>query len=184
MKKISFAQRKAAMHGLRGSLFHGRLVLQRNVGILRNHLRNRAHRLQHRIVIIALAQVDAHLPADIAHLAIRQDAFKSVPNVNAVLVIVHGQQQQHAAIRALLAHVPFVFELVGPVGHVFPVQIMYGDHSHLRIGRRVVQFAANPINPRNSIRRKHMPQVAHVVGGVGEVLDALGGGPNGTKEEG
>jgi hypothetical protein len=49
-----------------------------------------------------------------------------------------------------------------------------GDHSHLRIGLRVVQLAAEAVQPRNRLGREHAGIVADVIDGFGQAAYLLG----------
>ena len=123
-----------------GSAAGAGCVGQRDLGVGGDHLRHLAHGQRHRRVVVAGAQIGNHLPPDVAHLGVVQDSFQAVSHVDAVLVVAHGQQHQHALVRALLADLPLVFKLVGVVGRVVPVQGLNGHHGNLRIGLGVVQL--------------------------------------------
>ena len=147
------------------------LASKRDARILGDDVANCDSRELHCIVIVPGAQIGDHAPANIANLAVGQNAFKPIGYVNAIFVVVNGKQDEDAAIRALPTHLPLVFKLIGPVGGVFPVEIAYGDDGHLRVGLGVVELGAERIELCNSFRRKHMREVADIVGWLREVGD-------------
>ena len=97
-------------------------------------------------------------------------------------MVVDRQQHQYASVRALLADLPTVFELVGLIGGIVAVQVVHRDNGNLCIGFRVVKLAAQAIELRHSLRRKHMRKVADVISRLGQVFDLLC--PNGRNEAG
>ena len=143
----------------RFGLRHG-LVGQRHVGIGGNHLRHLAHGRGHGGVVVASSQVGNHPASIVAQLGVVQNAFKPVSHIDAVLVVAHGQQHQHALVRALLAYLPLVFKLVGVVGRIVAVHGLHGNNGNLRVGGRVVELRAKRVQLRNRLRRKHMRVVA------------------------
>jgi len=151
------------------------LILQRNVGIRGDHLRDPAERRADRTIEVVGAKIRNHLAADIAHFPVRQNAFQAVTHVDAPLAVVHRQQDQNSAIGALLAHVPFVFQAAGVIRDIIAFQRMNGHNRHLGIGLRVVELAADAIQARNRFRREHVGKVADVIGRLGQVLDPFGG---------
>ncbi len=78
--------------------------------------------VDHRAIIVAGAQIRDHVPANIADLAVGQDAFEPVTHVDAVFVVVYRKQNKDAPVRALFAHLPLVFKLVGVVSRIVAVQ--------------------------------------------------------------
>ena len=162
------------VHLARRRAGHCRLVFQRDLGIGGNHLRHLAHSERYGAVKVIGPQLRYHLPPNVAEFAVGQDAFQAIAHFNPALVVVDGQKNQHAAIRALAAHLPLVFERVGKLRRVHAVQGMDGDHGYLRIGLGVVELAANAIQPGDRLRRKHVGKIAHVIGGFGQVLHPLG----------
>ncbi len=101
---------------------HRLAVSQRDLGVGGDHLRHLAHGQRHRAVKVVGPEIGNHLPADVANLAVRQNAFQAVAHLDAALVVVHGQQDQHAAVRALAAHLPLVFKRVGKVRRIVAIQ--------------------------------------------------------------
>ena len=75
---------------------------QCHLGISRDHLRHLAHRKGNGAVKIVGAQVGHHLPANIADLPVGQNAFQPVAHFDPAFVVVHCQQDQHAAMSSPL----------------------------------------------------------------------------------
>jgi hypothetical protein len=73
---------------------------------LRDHLGDPRSDLEQRPVVVAAPELRHHLPPEAAYPAVRQDAFEAVADLDAVAVIVHGQQDQHAAVSLFRAHAP------------------------------------------------------------------------------
>ncbi len=128
------------------------LIGKRDFGVGGDHLRHLVHSRDNGRVIVVGAQIRNHLPADVAHLAVGQNAFQTVSHIDPVFVVVHGQQHQRAAVRSLAAHLPLVFKLVGIVRRVISIQVVDGDNGDLCIGLGVVKLAAKAVEPRNRIR--------------------------------
>jgi len=76
----------------------GQRIGQRHMRVICNHAGYLPHGSDHGSVIIFGTQVWNHSPADIADAGIVQDPFEPVAHINAVFVIVHRQQNQHAPV--------------------------------------------------------------------------------------
>ena len=94
-------------------------------------------------------------------------------------MVADGQQNQQAAIRALAAHLPLVFQGVGKIGRVLAIEVLNRDHGHLCVGLRVVELGADRVQPGNGPRREDVGEVADVIGGLGQILDPFGQRPLG-----
>ena len=153
-------------------------IVQRDMGVVGDDLRHLTHRRRHRAVIVAGLQVGNHVAADVARLAVGQNAFQSVADFDPVLVIGDGQKNHGVTVLArcliLVPHLPVVFELRGVVGRVVAVEIVHGHHGNLRVGRGVVKLGTDGIEPRDRLRREHVRKIAYVVGGLGKVGHLLG----------
>ena len=88
-------------------------------------------------------------------------------------MVIDSQQHQDTPVRAFLADLPAVFELIGPIGGVIAIQILHRDNGELRVRFRVVELAAQAIELCHSLWRKNMGKVADVIGGLWQVLDLL-----------
>ncbi len=159
------------------------VVLQRDVGVRGDDLADLGHRDRDGIVEVVGAQVRHHLAADIPHFAVGQDAFQPKSHVDLPLVIVDGQQDQDAAVGALLADLPLVFKAAGIILPVIAIERMHRDHRNLRIGLGVVKLAADVVDAGDRRRREHMSIIADVIGRLGQVLDPFGGENRGGNQE-
>src|SRR6185437_5214443 len=83
------------------------LIAQRHMSIRSNHLRHLPHRAKDRSVVILRPQRRNHRASKVPDLRVVQNPLKPVSHVDPVLVIVHRQKHQHAAVRPFLAHFPF-----------------------------------------------------------------------------
>ena len=153
-------------------------VVQRDMGVVGDDLRHFAHSRRDRAIVVAGLQVGNHVAADVARLAVGQDAFQSVADFNAVLVIGNGQKNHGVAVLALclilVPHLPVVFKLRGVVGRVVAIEIVHRNHGNLRVGRGVVELRAEVVEPRDGLGREHVRKIAHVVGGLGQVGHLFG----------
>src|SRR5277367_6768763 len=64
-------------------------------------------------VVVVLAEGRHHGTADVAHFGVVEDAFQTVAHLDAVLAGGYGDDQEDAAICALGAYLPLVFEGCG-----------------------------------------------------------------------
>ena len=91
-----------------------------------------------------------------------------------------GNGQKHHGVTVLgaglvlVAHLPVVFKLRGVVGRIVAVEIVHRDHGDLRAGRRVIELQTEGVKPSDGLRRKHVGEVAHVVGGLRQVSHLFG----------
>src|ERR1700758_3837705 len=151
-----------------------RRVSERHVGIGCDDLSKLADGQGQSAIIIPGAEIWDHFAADIAYFGVVQDALKTITHIDAVLAVVDCEQHQCALVCALLADLPGVFKLIRVVGGVVAVEVADGDDGNLGVGSGVVKLAADAVELGDGLRRKHMGEVADVVGGFGQVFDCFG----------
>ena len=78
--------------------------------------------------VLALCKLRVHAAADVADLAVGEDAFESVADFNAVLAILNGKDEENALVGGFGADLPVVFESGRPGVDILAVERFDGDN--------------------------------------------------------
>src|SRR5579884_1244819 len=95
------------------------------------------HRLdagEDRIAVIAGAKLRAHVAQDAADEAVGEDGLEAIADLDAVLVVLRGQEQEQAFVAALVTDAPLAGEGVGEILDGLAVERLDGDHGDLHAG--------------------------------------------------
>lgn len=111
-----------------------RTLIQRDAAIRGNRRRDLRRDLEERRAILALPQKRQHVPSEAAHLPVRQNRLEPVPDFGPVLMIVHRQQNHHAAVLALRPYAPFLEEPIGKILSGVAFERVDGYDGQLGIG--------------------------------------------------
>src|SRR5262249_13954399 len=126
-----------------------------------DHSANARGQQKERAAIIPLDKQRYHLAPEPAYLAIRQDRFEAVADLHAVLAVLGGQQDQHAAVALLGTNPPARRQ---PDRKLLDRQALERADSHdrnLRAGH-FVHFLGEGAEPRLALRIEHPGKVIHV----------------------
>jgi hypothetical protein len=107
---------------------------QRNSTILRNDAGDLRDDLQRGRSKLVLAQEWHHISAEAANLAIRQNGLQTVAHLGPVLMVVHGEQNHHAAILALWSDAPLTKKPVSEILRGVAFERVNGHDGDLRAG--------------------------------------------------
>jgi len=91
-------------------------------------------------VVVASLESGDHDSANIADLAVGENAFQSVSDFNPVLVVVNRKQHEHTTVRSLSANLPLFFQSIGKVGLVVSIKIVDGDDGYLGVAFAMVEL--------------------------------------------
>ncbi len=147
-------------------------AVQRDAGISSDYLGYLLYAPGNRLVVVGFMQRRNHGSPDVACLGVRQNAFQPVPHLDAVLVILNREEKEQPSIRTLAAHLPFLFQRYRVIVDRFAVERLDGHHRNLRM-RLVIDLRAQCVQRFLSLRRKHSGKIINVIGGLGQVRDAL-----------
>ena len=157
------------------------LIVQRDLCICRDHMREVKNANSNPIVIITRLEIRDHFTTDVANFAVWENALKTVPDFNPALVILNCKQHENAAVGSLAAYLPLLFQAVGKIGRIIAVKRLNRDDMNLRIRAARVQLGAKTLKTFNCLWRKHMRKVRNVSCGFGQVFYPLGPRADGRK---
>jgi oligopeptidase B len=173
--------RLALRHGPR--LLHIRRVAERDFGVGGDDVGDLDDASSDRTIVISLAKIGNHKAADVADFGVGQDAFKAIADFNTALAVLNREEQHDAAVRALLADLPFLFETVGEVVDIVAIERTDGDNHDLCVGGGVAQLAAETVDAIGGLGREDMREVGDPVGRLGQVFDAFGESRQSQKQQ-
>ena len=134
--------------------------------------------------VLALLELGVHAAANVADLGVGEDALKAVANLDAVLVILNGEDHEDALVGGLGADLPSVFERGGKGIYVLAVEGFDGDDFDGGVGARV-DLPGETFDVFFGGRVDDVGEVADVAGGLGELVGRLCGrvGREGEEEK-
>ena len=136
-----------------------------DVRILRDGLRDaRCHQRDGGVVVV-LAQDRNHLAAEAADFAVGQDRFESVTDFCPILMVLHGEKNEYAAVSAFLADAPLLEQLVRELLFAFAFQRLDSDDGDLRV-RLLLHFKTQSVQPRLRLLVKYAGEVVDVIAGL------------------
>ena len=108
-------------------------------GLTAHHLDHRGHTVADALAEIAGLELGQdHLVDDHPGLRIRQHAFQAIPDFDAQLAVITGDDQQRAVVLALLANAPLAAQLITVILNRHALQVGHGDH-HQLVARGLLQ---------------------------------------------
>src|SRR5271154_4328889 len=152
--------------------------LQGDAGVGGDDLPDPRDAARNRQVVVASLHGRHHGAADVAYLGVVQDAFEAVAHLDAALGGAHDEQHQDAAIGALGADLPLLFESGGELFYrlraaVVPLDGLDGDDGDLGV-RLPIDLEAEIVDAVDGLRRQNAGEVVDVAGRGGQLGHLLG----------
>ncbi len=125
--------------------------------------------------VLPLLKLRVHAAADVADLGVGEDAFEAVADLDAVLVVLDGEDKDDALVGGLGADLPGVFERGGPGVDVLAVQGFDGDDFDGGVGLGI-DLPSEVFDVFLGGRVDDVGEVADVAGGLGQLVGRFGVG--------
>lgn len=97
---------------------------------------------------------------DIITGSIGQETFQALAGGNADVVLLHGEEEEHAGVRLAVAYTPFVEEIISEIKRVRLAYVVQKDSDHLH-AREGVQLLRGFLNGVALIGREQMIGIRH-----------------------
>ena len=132
-----------------------------NSALRRNYFRYARGGQKHGAIGVTLAKQRYHFAPETANFAVGQNGLESIANFKPVLMIIDRQQDDGAAIAALVAHLPTLVQSRSERLRFHPVESMHGDHGDLRLSF-LVDFLADSGELRHSLGVEGAGEIVYI----------------------
>jgi len=134
-------------------------------GIVRDHFRNACRQQEQSSAVIAIAQLGNRLAPEATDFSIRQYRLESVAHFDAIFAILHGEQDQNAAVCRLAADSPLLKQVYGVTLNVGAIERIHRNHSNLRV-RLLVDLPTDAVDSGNRVLVYGVSEVVNVISGM------------------
>ena len=125
--------------------------------------------------VLALGKLRVHAAADVADLAVGQDAFETVADFDACFAVLDGEDEENALVGGLGTDLPVVFEGGGPGVDILTVEGFDGDYLDGGVGLGV-NLPGDVFDVFLGGRIDDVGEVANVTSGLRQLVGRLGVG--------